>query len=796
MPREKEILELIENTKKFENAFLSFFTNECCVECPDLDSIKETTLSAEDGTFLLEMLTGNDVFENLNDSISNLSVIADLTKLNTSEKAAFQWVSSMFRWIQRMKSSVSSNIPYCRHRSIGQEGCDKLISEGGELLQRIPDSLVLLLRLRKIYLSASVSDGKLESESLLEKDNLSLSVATSESNAVQPLGVILLRWWSFLYNALKSDRRELLHWNVEAKGLIDNCSRLNRTDESRLTNEPKLLIPFYKCRDQAERLLIRMGDLFLTPCSQAIEQCSLALTYCQKIIYTKSSFTAFQAYVKSQYLDDGAVISNSLRLLDALAERTEIARLTVTDNAEMQNNRDSSGTIGNAREQCRCTLLDVLKSVLSGVMAAQKDAKALCATKAWEIENALYDICGCDPLDDYVAKAKSIKLGLKDAGNLQLTLSVLSGALSADQLVSMSSEDFVSPDIRKIKEEQAKKDRQSRNLTLQQNASDSANSHTGQIHYNDKRLTDVSMNGVVSGTSRERHETSIRHEKNHNFDPPENDHGAKNAYTGAQNAVSKSSIRNTFDEKGPASQVKVNVGSLIDGIAKRDPVANSVFRGNKSSIIKSQSVTGRDGPGTCAPPAPPSLNPLSDALSKKHPAFPEQPSFKKQPPKEQFDGPKPTGLIETATGENIFHFIYLMKERTETSEVQLERDDLAPDHKVFPKSWRKERWVGYEKFVSFIQTKRQNRDNIELKFKIRPASDNAAKGLKWLTGKSEESKLVLVMDSKCEVDCHSKNCQDCAKLYLLTPQFQRRFGDLFHLSDPTSMYVLTWRKRR
>ena len=752
MSREKEFCDIIEYTRKFENEFHFFFTNEYCHECPDVDAIKESSLVAEDGTFHFKMLTGSRFFEDLTFSFTILREIANLTNLNSAEKTAFEWIFKVYCWIGRIKSSLSAGIPYCQQHSIGQAKAEELVSEGDTLLKELPDNLIQLLSFHNIHLSTSLS-------------GLSMSITLGETDAVRSCGLILIRWWRFLYNALKSDYSHVSVWKNKTKDLVDDYERLQRGDESRLMKEPKALIPYYQCRDQAERLLCKLDDLFLTPSSDSIEKCSLVLKLCRNVIHTRSCLAASQAYAKSQYSDDTAVIDNSLLLLDALAERTELTGHTAPVRIDISQNTTS--TTDSAREQCRSALHNVLKNALISVAISHTDLNALCSVRAWEIENAIYDICSSNQPDIYVAKVKSIKCGLKDVGNLQLALSVLYGALAVDELANMTSEQLASPDIQKMMEKRTLKIRQSCLLTHQQDTSMRAEVLSENLVGND-----IQCINEQPETLRRSQNVMLRHEVT-NLDHLTVDQSDHNSVSKLGDAL----IR----KKNSASSSTIPAGNVMKLITKNETSVNTKDFGNKTSIIRSRNFSDAQ---TEAPPAPPSLNPLSDSSL----ALPVIPVLKNLPLKA-----KPQRFAKTVSGDEILYFILPGRDGKidQKTRVRLEPDSSSTGHKLLPNSMRKCRWSSYKTFMDFIRCKQEQLDNLVLTFKACPASDGATNNLLFVSEKADQSDRVLVLESKCSSNCCEIKCRACTKWYLVTPKFQQLFHDAFHFSDPNSLYVIT-----
>ena len=771
IPGEKEIRDLIEHSRKFETEFQSFFTKEYCTECPDVDAIKESSLAAEDGTFYLEMLTGNRLFEDLNVTIFNLRQVADLSDLNTAEKVAFDWIYLLHSWINRIRSSVSADIPYCRHRSIGQARADELISEGDSLLRECPDDLLRLLRLHNIYISTSLSE-------------LTISVKLGAANNVRSHGSILIRLWPFLHNALKSDRKNLIEWNNKTMDLADDFVRLQRGDESRLMKDPKAFLPYYQCRDQAERLLCKLDDLFLTPCRESIEKCSVALQKCRSVIHTKSNFESSQAYANSQYSDDTAVINNSLLLLDALAERKELAGETLPESIEMYISQNTASPTTDTREICRRSLRDALSSALASTGISQTQANALCSMKAWEIENVLHDLYGSEKSGELQAKTTSIKRGLQDIGNLQLTLCVLNGTMTADQLVNMSSDELANPVARKIMEQQTQKVRQSHNLTRQQDTTESANGRSEDVTR--KSCASQSMNNVAIKSTQLSQGILLRQETTTNSTDRK-----------TQNFTSKSSSKPGMKESltlgGISALTKSPVGNLIKAMAKNETSAVGGRPGKTTSIVRSGYDT--VSCGAVAPPAPPSLNPLSKS-SLKHPGL------HKVPLEPRVEPDPPPGFVRNVSDGYVFYLKVHSKDKTISHKIRVQLDGMSVGHKVLPERLSQCGLFSQDKFYTFIQERRKWNKHTELTYKVSSASATAQDELSSITKYADENNYVITMDSKCGMDCRKsvQECRECtalpcSKSYLIPPKFHKRFRDLFHFPDQSAIYIIALKRK-
>jgi Transcription factor S-II (TFIIS), central domain len=170
-------------------------------------------------------------------------------------------------------------------------------------------------------------------------------------------------------------------------------------------------------------------------------------------------------FAESRYSDDAVATDNRHLLLDSLMERTLLVREQVNKSLEEKSRQ------GPFRNAGRTVFVSALQKALSTLDIADSDTSiAFCAVKAWEIENALFDLYQGDLGEsqissEYREKAKALRRSLEDPGDLNLCVNVLCGKIDPGDLVKMTIYQLANPTVKKDREKATEVARQSVILT-------------------------------------------------------------------------------------------------------------------------------------------------------------------------------------------------------------------------------------------------------------------------------------------------------------------------------------------
>jgi hypothetical protein len=158
------------------------------------------------------------------------------------------------------------------------------------------------------------------------------------------------------------------------------------------------------------------------------------------------------------YKDAPAALHDRFRLLDALTDRSSVASsMGIPMDTSLEDLISREGPFRNAG---RVLIEKVLRKATEAMeIGSSRDATfSFCSLRAWEIENALYDLFQTDLGEaqispEYRDKARTLKRSLEDVDNLTLCARVLTGEIDAPKLVRMTTEQLANP---KTKQDRAR----------------------------------------------------------------------------------------------------------------------------------------------------------------------------------------------------------------------------------------------------------------------------------------------------------------------------------------------------
>lgn len=431
---------MIRNSETFETALHQFLGEDCEGNKVDKVAIPSaTSLVADDGTFHLLRLTGSPMFNHLRCKIEELSKMAQDVFAETPGKAAFDWILSSVKWIESVVSAITVvTLPRPYNPSgdvmvLSKENTERLLREGEAILLTVPDDLRQTLSQHKIYISTN-SEGK-------------LTVKSTKGGAHHAVGVVAIRWCPFVYDSLKADLEKSNNWARSFLTLLSQYeSFLSDMDGVNLIENVSAAARLLELRDSFLDSLEDAADLVVVPNDQDFEKAQNAISFVNEKINYLSGQGAAEWLGKARYLHGNSLCRDRFSRLDALAARSALVGTYVP------NLTATKSRTGPFRKAARQLLLESLRKGAKslGVCSSNEEASALCAMRAFEIEDAMFERLQGEQgdrkiSDEYKTKALLLKRCFEDVDNAAVCARLLAGTMDAEDLVAKSPEDLLSP---------------------------------------------------------------------------------------------------------------------------------------------------------------------------------------------------------------------------------------------------------------------------------------------------------------------------------------------------------------
>lgn len=450
MPREDAVRRMLEKTKQFDVQLREFLGED--YEGADLDRSpypEAGSLVADDGTFLLLRLTGSPLFHSLKSRIESIADIASDVFADTPGKATFDWICHAVSWIESLHAAVSRN-----DSKVGEfldsrlvipgKAAKKLFQEGEAILLDVPEDLRKTLSQHRIFVSTS-KDGN-------------LTVKSTKGGAHHAVGVTVIRWCPFLFDSLKADVSRLEEWENKIRKVSAEFISFNAKAKEKPPGDASMLSTYHGFRHEVSNLLIESSDLVACPTNDTVDAARTLLRNLDSYLQTHSSSEIVRKYAEVKYKDGPVAVRDRFLLLDALTDRSFIASSMGT--AMDTSLEDLISKEGPFRNAGRVLIEKALRKATETMeIGSRRDASfSFSSLRAWEIENALYDLFQTNLGEaqispEYREKARALKRSLEDAGNLAFCARVLTGDIDAQKLVRMTTEQLANP---KTKQDRAR----------------------------------------------------------------------------------------------------------------------------------------------------------------------------------------------------------------------------------------------------------------------------------------------------------------------------------------------------
>lgn len=441
---ERNILgSILESCIKFEEKFSHFIGRDYAGCTPDRVPIPEAgSLIDDEGSLILFRLTDGPLFPDIKVASGLLSEIGDNIAFDVVEKTSFFWVKSIIEWIQKLRSCVteSSDILDSDRLIIGGAPARSMIEKGEATLISLSEELVIYFERSDIFI-ATTEEGK-------------LSVECKRERIHDSLVEVVIQWFSFLLDGLKTDVETLDEWEALVLKSSQDFMSFRTKVLLKPVNDTSVLLKYYEFREIFRQILYEATNFFIFPSELLLDLAKSTSTSIEKYIKFNSTCDASQMFAEKKYRLGESVILDRFRLLDALLSRRSIS----TKCSDLQHEQEPEQ--GFFRSSLRLVLQRALSknSKQLGVAdSLQGKMPYFCSLRAWEIERALFESYQLDLSEslmspEYRDKARSIRRGLEDSDNMFLCAEVLTGEVSADSLVCMSIDELANSRIKKERE--------------------------------------------------------------------------------------------------------------------------------------------------------------------------------------------------------------------------------------------------------------------------------------------------------------------------------------------------------
>jgi Transcription factor S-II (TFIIS), central domain len=438
MPLEDELRGKLDSTLQFDSMLRQLFNAEFSGDVLDRLAIpSDSSLVGDDGAFHLFRLARSSLIQTIRASVKSMFDVTGNVIPHAPGIAACQWLCQMCEWIDSVQTSVVPKLAVAgtEEHCIPLEVATHLVASG-ERFVLAADDIRRDLSEYDVRLSTS-TDGE-------------CVVIATQPGVELSLGFTSVRWCLFLLKALQSDVARHADW--KSQWSAQRATYLSVTANKAEFQQPSAatLQRFYELREDIACLLASGLDLFVSPSATDLEEARNLVEFFGRYLPSLPTADAAKAFTKSRYTSSDMVVMNRFELLDSLVDRGPVLE------ESLPTFLDEDSKKGHFRVAARMLLVNAFRK---GVRALHLDDEsergfALCAAKAWAIENSLFDLyqvyLGESKISsEYQSKARALRRSLEDPGNLSLFISVLCGKVSADDLVRMSVEELANPTVQR-----------------------------------------------------------------------------------------------------------------------------------------------------------------------------------------------------------------------------------------------------------------------------------------------------------------------------------------------------------
>lgn len=412
------------------------------------------SLIANNGDLVLHQFTGSQMYTSLRQTLQSIQETVVQLPVRTPEKATLEWMTKIFTWVESIQSAEC----YSNDQLVIKiEHALEILEQGHRVFYCVSDEVQSYLRGRKVGLQ--VFPQKFDVDAM--------------KGGSYTLGLGLLRWAALLFECLQSDVDEEDRWKVRA---LEKTNSFTTFEFESSGGTVTSFMDADKFRDDVKSLIAEASTLIVQDDELL---CSLSLlpekaknnALFQKSLEAERIAIEEKEYLllKEKFENPQNIVNDRFELLDSLMRRLPPSDED-DDKLLPEDADDNSLFVGepSVRDKSRFFLE---KSLFTGIETLGLDPKEeeindFCSIFAWNLEDAVNNKYhnvhdSSAPISsEYRDKIRSLRFNLQDPKNPMLCARVLSGGMSIEELISASTEDLASTELkrkrRKVEEEARK----------------------------------------------------------------------------------------------------------------------------------------------------------------------------------------------------------------------------------------------------------------------------------------------------------------------------------------------------
>lgn len=409
------------------------------------------SLIASNGDFILLRFTGSEMYDLLRQTLNSIDETATDMPLMTTEKATLKWMVRVFDWVGSI--NLVENI--LGQLVINADQAFEVLEQGHSIFYTVMDEVRTYLRGEHVGIE-------------IFPHGLKVSTIADDLDS---LGIGLLRWASFLFECLKSDVEKEDKWKDHSLGAIKSFLTFESESIGGTLTTFKNAMQF---SDYVESLIAFASTLIIQDAEIIHSLSSLREKMKNNVFFQKSVEGERLELEKRKFLleklrftNPRNIVLDRYELLDSMMSR--LSRIPYEDDEEVFRCIDDESFFDgepSVRDKSRVFLEKSLWTGMEtlGFDSKEMNARDCCSVLAWDLEDAVYMKYQKDNSDvvcnEYREKIRSLRFNLQDPKNPMLCAQVLAGDMTIQELVSASTEDLASIELklkrRRVEEEALK----------------------------------------------------------------------------------------------------------------------------------------------------------------------------------------------------------------------------------------------------------------------------------------------------------------------------------------------------
>ena len=749
MPREGAVNRIFQKSKEFEIQLHSFLGKDYDGPNPDRAAYPgSNSLVGHNGEFILYRLTGSELFESMQKAMSELSALADNVFAETPGKITFDWINRAVSWIEELNESVSKDSPFHGAREnilvVPEENGRQLVKSGAEIFLDIPEDSKRTLSQHGILVSTN-------------KQEQILRVVLKKDGAHHSVGGTVIRWCPILFECLKADVTRLDNWQRELKTTHEEFSAFFAATKNNPKDRDDDLYQWYRFRQKAIALLDDGArSLVVAPTQGLVNVFGNLVASLENYIAKHTKAELYQKFAQMWFMERASLLDDRWVLLESLLYRKSLVPflysaqvLADVDGRSFRDACRSSLVTSFYRAATTIGLTNFRKCFSPGVL------ESFCFTKAWEIENEMFDRFQDDlgvtrVSDEYRTKARYLRASLDDKKNLSLCLRALVGDISTTSIVTMTTVQLASQKATLDREHAEKEAIHAANVTPEIDAEPNKNIPSPQEPIDEESEEGNSTKDIVPSKPPSKPKSILRKPR-----PSSTLQLAGELFplVGRPGNIYGGGIENT--------------GNMCDGKGQSNLAARHLMT---SSVSKISDIAKKFvGYKSLPPPPPPSL--VTAFKRTTH----------ETSDKEGGHG----NHVLNKSGEHRFRFDIGNLGVVFTASLYLEKQSVFRIDRLLPASLAEKGRVSEKEFTKFVKEKAKGGRWMPIALRLDPISDIDDREHRILCQAYEERERIV-----------SFSVSSDTKVFLVTPQFHRvaNQSGIEPFSSRTSSYAIVLSK--